>query len=274
MDTDQKYNTPIAINGKKQVIISPAIITIFLFVMAGLLLFANTLAIFLSTILESKSMFSFYLTKYFHFNGENNFPSLFSTLLLLLGSGFLALIFLGEKGAAKGRKHWLLLSMIFIFLAIDENIQVHEKVSDFVRPLLPSDGNGFFHWAWVIPYFIFFVVVSVYFLPFVKNLNPKLRKLFFVSGSLFVGGALGLELFEGYFFKLYGIDHLYNQLLYSAEEFLEMSGVILLLYALMDYMAGYEASIVILKKESIDREYELKGYIRSEGPSQANKIKE
>lgn len=256
--------------GKNPVIISPLVITVFLLVMTGFLLLANLGAIYFSAVLESKSMFSLYLTKYFGFNEENNFPTLFSSILLLLASGFLALIYLSER--VEQKKQWLILSMIFLFLGIDENIQIHEKITGLVRPLLLGDANGFFHWAWVIPYFIFFVVVSLYFLPFVKSLNPKLRKLFFISGSLFVSGAIGLELFEGYFFKLYGVNHLYNQILYCAEELLEMTGVIIFLYALMDYMSAYEATVLIFRKDEFinNKEYELKGNINTEGNFQSN----
>ncbi|WP_426060822.1 hypothetical protein [Hymenobacter sp. B1770] len=135
-----------------------------------------------------------------------------------------------------------------MFLAIDENTQIHEVVAEVVRPKLASDLSGLLYWAWVVPYFIAFVIIVAYFLPFVIRLPKKTRSLIILAGFMFVFGAVGLELAEGYFYKKYGLEHIYNELLYCVEELLEMTGVILFIYALLNHMASMNTPLLIEKE--------------------------
>ena len=76
----------------------------------------------------------------------------------------------------------------------------------------------------------FLVVVA--FLRFWLRLESRIRALFFASAVLYVGGALGFELIEIYYIPHYGVD-LGFYMLSTAEESLEMLGVLLFIYALM-----------------------------------------
>ncbi|GAB3171232.1 hypothetical protein GCM10027291_24050 [Telluribacter humicola] len=184
------------------------------------------------------------LNKYFDFNGENNFPAFFSTLLMLSASLILYFIYKQTQlinHYGKEKKQWLILSVIFFFLALDENLQIHEASSNQVRPFITNDFAGLLHWAWIIPYFMLFLAVAAYMFRFVISLPVITRNLFFLSAALFVEGAAGLEMFEGYFYKMYSIDHFYNQLLYCLEELMEMAGVTTFIYALLHYLNTYVA---------------------------------
>ena len=108
--------------------------------------------------------------------------------------------------------------------------------------------SGFLYWAWVVPYGIFAIATAVYFLRFVLSLPTQTRKLFFIAGGLYIFGALILEFPEGYFYVRYGLDHIYNRILYFIEELCEMSGVSVLIYALLSYMASYNIGIAIKDK--------------------------
>ncbi|WP_247232279.1 multidrug transporter [Telluribacter sp. SYSU D00476] len=190
------------------------------------------------------------LHKYFDFNGENNFPAFFSTLLMLSASLILFFIYKQTqiKLSGKGKKQWLVLSIVFFFLALDENLQIHETTTFHVRPYITNDYAGLLHWAWVVPYFLMFLAVAVYMFRFVLSLPTITRNLFFLSATIFVGGAVGLELFEGYFYKMYSIDHLYNQLLYCLEELMEMLGVTTFIYALLHYLNNYITPVSYVRK--------------------------
>ncbi len=61
-----------------------------------------------------------------------------------------------HQGNDYAKFRWFILSLVFVFLAIDENTQIHEIVADYVRPKLGSDLSGLLYWAWVVPYFIAF----------------------------------------------------------------------------------------------------------------------
>ena len=72
------------------------------------------------------------------------------------------------------------------------------------------------------------------------RLPDKTRLVFFMSGALYVGGAIGFELIEGCFVEQQRIDNLIYSLTYSmlitVEESLEMGGVILFIWALLVYL--------------------------------------
>lgn len=179
------------------------------------------------------------IIRYFDFNLENNVPTWFSLLILAFAAVLLFVIYIHKKrNHVKGAFYWLVLGLIFIFLSIDESVQIHEEVAKILRPKLGNDVSGLLYWAWVIPYGLFVIGAGFFFMRFVLNLPKQTRNLFFISGFMFVSGALGLEFVEGYFYKIYGLDHIYNRILYFVEELLEMGGVTLFIYALLDYMAA------------------------------------
>lgn len=78
------------------------------------------------------------VVRYFNFNGEENVPAFFSSLLLTFAAVMLYVIYhLHESWKrSSDNKYWLLLSLVFIFMAIDESVQLHEHIAEFVRPSL------------------------------------------------------------------------------------------------------------------------------------------
>ncbi|WP_018479106.1 hypothetical protein [Pontibacter roseus] len=240
------------LENKKQVFVTPEGVVKWLGVVVFILLLANITGIVLENIVQSEARFTRILVRYFDFNGESNIPAFFSSIILLLSAAILFLIYKQRRHQGKTRytRQWLLLGLLFVFLAVDENVQLHEHVAEFVRPQLGNDLSGFLHWAWVVPYAVLTVAVMFYFLRFVLHLPPFTRRLVFIAGALFVTGALGLELFEGYLYKRYGIDHLYNRILYCLEELMEMSGVVLFIYALLHYLAQRDTQVALVPKEN------------------------
>lgn len=190
------------------------------------------------------------IIRLFDFNLENNVPTWFSALILAFASVLLFIIYDHKKrNNIKPAIYWLVLALIFVFLSMDESAQIHEEVANIVRPKLGNhDAGGLLYWAWVVPYSVFVIGVLAYFLRFMLNLPPLTRNLFFLSGIMYVSGALGLEFLEGYFFKLYGLNHIYNRILYCVEELLEMGGVTVFIYSLLNYMASCNISITIGNK--------------------------
>lgn len=74
-----------------------------------------------------------------------------------------------------------------------------------------------------------------------------------LAGCLYVGGAFGFELMEGYVKTLYGRHNFMMEVLITAEEALEMFGVILLIAALLAYIREYLPGLLVqwgLKTES------------------------
>jgi hypothetical protein len=239
-----------AVKSHKTADLSPAKITRRLVWTIFFLLLGHIAAFIADYTLHGNSRIAKDITLLFDFNLEGNLPTWFSVLILAFASVLLFVIYAYKKiNNIKPAIYWLVLALIFVFLSIDESTQIHEELANVVRPKLGNhDAGGLLYWAWVVPYSIFVIAVVAYFLRFVLNLPPLTRNLFFISGFMYITGALGLEFLEGYFFKLYGLDHIYNRILYCVEELLEMGGVTVFIYALLNYMASCKISINIVDK--------------------------
>ena len=84
------------------------------------------------------------------------------------------------------------------------------------------------------------MVVFVFaYLRFLFGLPARTRRLFLVAGSLYVGGAIGIELVGGRHAYLYGTQNMGYEMIVTFEEFLEMMGIVVFIYALMSYMAEH-----------------------------------
>jgi len=181
----------------------------------------------------------FGLVRLFDFNTEANIPTFYSSLALLSCSILLAFISLSHKKHGSFYKLWGGLSIIFLFLSIDEIATIHEfVVNDPIQQLLNTSGLLYF--AWIIPYGIALLLILGIYLKFLINLPGKFLHLFVISGSIFVSGAIGIESVCGWYCELLGGVHELNTLpyavLYTCEEFLEMLGIVFFIYTLLLYI--------------------------------------
>jgi hypothetical protein len=182
------------------------------------------------------------IDRLFNLNIESNIPTFFSALLLLFASLLLFFIF---KTFSRKKSTWLLLSGLFMFLCIDEAAQIHENLN---KINLKTDffNKDVLKHVWVVPYLILVISLAIFLKGFILHLPVKTRNLFLFAGVIFVGGAAGLEIVEGQLKVYYGnSDFLSMELLYWLEETLEMAGVTLFIYALLDYVAPNGTNILV-----------------------------
>jgi hypothetical protein len=167
---------------------------------------------------------------------EGNIPAWYSASLLLLCSLLLAAIACAQRQRRdRNVVYWLVLSLIFAFLSLDETAQLHELS---IRPLQDMFGaTGFLHYAWIIPAGLCVVLFVLAYLSFLAKLPARTRRLFLVAGAAFVGGAIGVEAISGKHASLHGEDNLTYHLIITLEELFEMSGLVLFIYALLDYIS-------------------------------------
>ena len=115
-------------------------------------------------------------------------------------------------------------------------MSLHEK---FIEPLRTSlNTGGVLYYAWVIPGAIFAIAVFLGFLKFINALPTKTKRLFLTAGAVFVGGALGMELLSGAYAELYADENFVTAILTSIEEFMEMIGIVIFIYALLSYISS------------------------------------
>ncbi len=137
-------------------------------------------------------------------NGEANIIAWYSASALLLCSFLLGIIALAKKTDHDSYTlHWGILSLIFLYLSVDEAAMLHEIADNPLRELF--DLGGFFYYSWIIPAGIAVLIFGLAYLKFLFHLPSKTRWLFLVAGGIFVGGAIGMESVSGL------LDHLYSQ---------------------------------------------------------------
>jgi len=176
------------------------------------------------------------LTRQFLVHRENNIPAWYSSSALLLASLLIAIIAFAKKLAAdKYTLHWKALAIIFLCLSIDEAASLHEALGDVLYLLFPT--NGYFYYIWVIPGMAFVVVFVLANLGFLAHLPAKTRYQFLTAGAIFIFGAIGLEMMAAsYEDKYYSMG---VAVLPAVEEFCEMMGVVIFIYALCSYISSH-----------------------------------
>ena len=161
---------------------------------------------------------------------ELNLPTLFSTLLLMMSAVLLQRLSTIEWN--DNAADWTLLSRIFVFLTLDEALQIHEIL---ILPGLRHQIHPALASTWVIPYGLIALVLLWRFRRFLTALPAKTSARFLRAGSIYLTGAIGMEM-VGSFAVRSGLIRLHS-FWYGAitgiEESLELFGLILFLHALM-----------------------------------------
>ena len=184
------------------------------------------------------------LVSLFNIDGERTVPAFFSWSLLLFCALLLgAIAYIKKVDREPYASHWTALAIIFFYLHIDEAIGIHERIGLIVTGQL--NPSGIFYYAWTILGSIFVLICLLVFLRFINYLPTKVRYLFLLAGSIYVGGALIVEMYNGYYMSLYGAQPTYY-VLTTLEEGMEMLGIITFIYGLMTYISSYMKDIYLL----------------------------
>ena len=166
---------------------------------------------------------------------EPSLPNWYSSLALLGSALLLGVIsHLQRIREAKFARHWLALTILFLLMALDEAIVIHEMADDNLHRWL--DTGGMFYFAWVIPGSILAGTVSLFFLNFLRNLDKQTRNGLLLAGGIFLGGALGVEMIEGAIVDSAGLASIHLSFVQAVEEFMEMLGIAILIYTLLNYL--------------------------------------
>lgn len=175
--------------------------------------------------------------KMLYFDTEGNLPTYFNTFILLLSSFILAVITIVKKGGKDAYSlHWSVLTFIFLCLAVDEALGFHELLMDPLRFMF--NLSGILRFAWVIVGITFVLIFCVSYFKFFLYLSKPFRIKFFLSGFVYVCGAIVLEMIGGYFFEHvnYGRESLVYMTIMTLEESFEMCGIILFVATLLSYL--------------------------------------
>jgi len=179
----------------------------------------------------------FGLVDIFDTDREGNVPAWYSSATLLVCSILLALIASARKANGVSLWHyWLGLSVIFLFLSLDEGASIHEVAILPLREYLHA--GSYLYFTWVVLGIGFVVVFLLTYFRFIVDLPPPTRGQFLVAGTFYLSGTIGMELLGGDYAFRHSTENMTYVLITTIEEFLEMVGILLFIYALMTYIGS------------------------------------
>lgn len=172
-------------------------------------------------------------------DAESNFPTLFAVGLLLFAALLARLL-----GQAEPALHiyWRLLGILLVFMAVDESLSLHEEfVGPWTDEWIESRGqvaSGYLYYAWVIPYGLAVLAIGPLFVRFLLRLPRRTAIGLVCSGTLFVTGAIGMEMLAGNeVAEVDDANSLYYRVLSTLEESMEMLAIIWLCRVMMGHLA-------------------------------------
>lgn len=166
------------------------------------------------------------LLQLFDLDEENNIPTWFSSFLLLNNAFFFYLY--ARTVPTPTKRYWLFLAGGLLLLACDEVAGLHETLNTAI------DMN------WAIPGGILVLVVGIVLIPFLWSLRRGFALLLFLSGALYVSGAIVVELLS----EDMDSDSSAYALAVALEEGLEMLGALLCLTTILHEMKKAQQIVV------------------------------
>jgi hypothetical protein len=166
----------------------------------------------------------------FFLDGEGNVPAIFSTWLFLLNAVIFLIVWKAACLSGDSHKIWLFLSSVFVFLALDESISIHERLINPLRQALGA--TGIFYYTWIIPYGIGVVLLAIVAIPVFWRMQKRIRFWFGLSAATYLFATIGLEMISGkYLVMMNEQKDIVWIFMVTLEESLEMVGLIILVYA-------------------------------------------
>ncbi|MBD0259893.1 MAG: hypothetical protein ICV83_29590 [Cytophagales bacterium] len=237
---------------KQSLRVNPTKIAKVLLMVVGGLFVLNAIGIYMNLVRRVSSTTAQKLFAFFDLNKEANVPTFFNSFLLLFAALLLFVVAWQDSHrppAAYRAKYWRFLGACFLLLSVDEAVEFHEWVGIMMKIVFAYNFTGIFYYAWTIPYALLLLGGFLFIKNFLFGLPGPVRNRFIVAGIMFVGGAIGLEMLEAQHADATGSladpQTLYFAALYSLEEVLEMSAVILFIHTLLGYLAATQDQLVL-----------------------------
>ena len=177
---------------------------------------------------------------HFRLDAEATIPMWFSSMLMLmcaLLAAVAALVHRHQRRADVWR--WGMIAVILLGMSIDEAVVLHEMAIGVIRGVMPT--SGLFFYAWVVVAIPAVLVVAALGAPMLRRLPRRTALGLPLSAAIFCAGALGMEMVGGKIFEAAGETATFAYVaVTSLEEGLEMAGLVMCCYVLLDYLAVLE----------------------------------
>ncbi len=228
-------------------IVSPGQVFVLLLICAGALFAMGLIALIWIYHFGAGALESIFLRK-FDVISDQSLPTMFNAMVFQLCAG---LSFWAGMISRKTSKpfvlQWLVLSLVFLFLSIDDLLMFHEAVGYVIGvKLSPAERlGGAFYYAWVIPAVPIVLILTLFMLRWFLHLPVRSRSLGALAALLFLAGAIGLEMFSSAVDYQRGAASVLTLSTSFVEEALETIGPIIFVYVLLDYLRRDDARLRI-----------------------------
>lgn len=181
---------------------------------------------------------------FFNLDREQSLPTWYSSVLLLMASVLSAIVAIGARQSREPDSiAWTILAVLLLLASQDEIAGVHELVNTFWAKRFPGN-DVVFHVGWTFVYAPAALGLGAIYFPFLRRLGPGGRQLL-IAGVIYVFGAVGMEIVTGMYWVRGGRSGMVESVLVAVEETLEMTGVIVLIHALLWRLAEQTVTIRI-----------------------------
>lgn len=175
------------------------------------------------------------MAKSLNMDSEASIPTWFNQSIWLVSSALALLIASAMKKAEDSWwKHWVAVGAVSLYISIDEGAALHEILANPTRSALGIQ-QGVLYFAWIIPMGAVVIAVVLAFLKFWQKLPVVTRTLFATAAGIFLAGSVGVEMVSAEYLSSNSRDAGFY-LLTTLEESMEMIGVSVFIFALLDYL--------------------------------------
>lgn len=171
-------------------------------------------------------------------------PGWFGAILFLIMVP--PLIVLARKAHGSGdradARAWTCLALLVTVFSVDEVTSFHVFASLLIDVQILGFHGGY---NWVVFGMVAVVALVVIFGRFIVRLPEPLRFRFVLGSLLFFGGAVGIEMINAHTASTVGDANYRYLLLTSVEEAVEMVGVLVIIYGLLEHVREEVGTVVI-----------------------------
>lgn len=172
---------------------------------------------------------------------EASVPTWFAIAQLLASAALFAAIGIRTRRAGGRGGPWFAFSALLVYLSVDEQAVIHERLVDPVRQLF-GITTGPWLLAWVIPALAAVAVVGLLSIRFVVAQPMRTRVGLLLAASVYVLGAVGMEIVDASTYELLAargeVGERVKRIMYGVEELLELVGVSILVATLVARLSG------------------------------------
>lgn len=180
----------------------------------------------------------------FNMDWEGNIPTVFSAIELFCSALLLFALCKSENHyGGQWRFHYRSLGIGFLFLSCDEVLKLHERLSDIIARYLHT--KSLLTLGTVLLALVSMPLIGVFFWRWLLALPRRIALVMILSAVIYLAGVVGMEVVSIGYAKVQGTKaNLMYQMLAIIEETLEMIGIAIFNYALLELLLWQKRQVL------------------------------